>query len=93
VSMSTPYPLQLEFQAERRITWWRPLVQWFLAIPHLMIAGALCSLRQVLTLVSFFSVQSIHSSAFICTCGEVTHGAIPGSMTDRLQTLNHRTQY
>jgi hypothetical protein len=56
VSMSVPYPLQLEFQADTHITRWRPLVQWLYAIPHLMIAGALRSLRQVLTLVSFFTV-------------------------------------
>jgi hypothetical protein len=31
-------------------------VQWLLAIPHLMIALALRSLRQVLTLISFFTV-------------------------------------
>ncbi len=53
---SAPYPLQLEFQAARSITRWRPLVQWLLAIPHLMIAWALRSLRQVLTLISFFTV-------------------------------------
>ena len=56
MSMSAPYPLQLEFHADRRITRWRPFVQWLLAIPHLMIAWALRSLRQVLTLISFFTV-------------------------------------
>jgi hypothetical protein len=56
VSMSVPYPLQLEFQADTHITRWRPLVQWLYAIPHLMIAGALRSLRQVLTLISLFTV-------------------------------------
>lgn len=53
---SAPYPLQLEFQAAPSITRWRPLVQWLLAIPHLMIVWALRSLRQVLTLISFFTV-------------------------------------
>ena len=56
MSMSAPSPLQLEFHADRRITRWRPLVQWLLAIPHLMIAWALRSLRQVLTLISLFTV-------------------------------------
>jgi len=50
VSTSAPYPLKLDFNADRRITGWRPLVQWLLAIPHLMIAWALRSLRQVLIL-------------------------------------------
>jgi hypothetical protein len=56
VSMSAPYPLQLDFQADRHIARWRPLVQWLLAIPHLMIVWALRSLRLVLTLISFFAV-------------------------------------
>jgi hypothetical protein len=56
VSMSAPYPLQLEFHADRHITRWRPLVQWLLAVPHLMIASALRTLRQILTLISFFIV-------------------------------------
>jgi hypothetical protein len=44
--MSTSAPsLQLEFHADRHITRWRPLVQWLLAIPHLMIAYALRSVR------------------------------------------------
>jgi hypothetical protein len=58
MSASIPFPLQLEFRAEPQITRWRPLVQWALAIPHLMIASALRSLRQVLTLISFFTVVS-----------------------------------
>ncbi|MGP8063198.1 MAG: DUF4389 domain-containing protein [Acidimicrobiales bacterium] len=54
--MSAPYPLQLEFHADRHVTRWRPLVQWLLAIPHLLIVWALRSLRQVLTLISLFAV-------------------------------------
>lgn len=56
MSVSAPYPLQLEFHAETRITRWRPLVQWLLAVPQLMIAQALRSLRGVLTLISLFTV-------------------------------------
>jgi hypothetical protein len=56
MSMPAPNPLQLEFDADRHITRWRPLVQWLLAIPHLVIAWALRTLRQVLTLISFFAV-------------------------------------
>jgi hypothetical protein len=48
--------LQLELHADRHITRWRPLVQCLLAIPHLLIAWALRSLRQVLTLISLFMV-------------------------------------
>ncbi len=47
--LSAPYPVQLDLHADHHITRWRPLVQWLLAIPHLMIAYALRCLRQVLT--------------------------------------------
>jgi hypothetical protein len=56
VSIATPYPVQLEFHGERRITRWHPLVQWLFAVPHLMISSALRSLRQVLILISLFTV-------------------------------------
>ncbi|TML40979.1 MAG: DUF4389 domain-containing protein [Actinobacteria bacterium] len=56
MAISAPYPLQLDFQADTHITRWRPLVQWLLAVPQLMIANALRSLRQVLTLISLFTV-------------------------------------
>ena len=57
MSMPATNPLQLELRADRHITRWRPLVQWLLAVPHLMIAYALRTLRQVLTLISFFTVM------------------------------------
>src|SRR5205823_8355953 len=54
--IALPYPAQLEFDADRQIKRWRPLVQWLLAVPHLMVANALSSLRGVLTLISLFAV-------------------------------------
>ncbi len=56
MSVPVPYPLQLELHADRHIARWRPLVQWLLATPHLMIAYALRLVRQALTLISFFTV-------------------------------------
>jgi hypothetical protein len=56
MSMSAPFPAQVEFHGDRRITWWKPLVQWALAIPQLMVASALRSLREVLILISLFTV-------------------------------------
>ncbi len=56
MSLSAPFPAQLEFHGDRHITRWRPLVQWLLAIPQMMVASALRSLRQVLTLISLFTV-------------------------------------
>jgi hypothetical protein len=54
--MSIPYPAQLEFNGDEHIARWRPLVQWLLGIPQLLIANALSSLRSILTLISFFTV-------------------------------------
>ena len=56
MSVSAPYPAQVNFHGERHIARWRPLVQWLLAIPHLVVSSVLRSLRQVLTLISFFTV-------------------------------------
>jgi hypothetical protein len=56
VAMSIPYPVQLDLHAERRVARWRPLVQWLFAVPHLLIVNVLGSLRNVLTLISFFTV-------------------------------------
>jgi hypothetical protein len=56
MAMSISYPVQLDFEADARISRWRPLVQWALAIPHLLIVNVLSSLRNVLTLISFFMV-------------------------------------
>jgi hypothetical protein len=56
MTVATPYPTQLEFRGDLHIARWRPLVQWLLAIPHLLIASALSTLRNVLTLIAFFTV-------------------------------------
>ena len=42
--------------ADPHIARWRPLVQWFLAVPHLAVANALRTLRGILTLVSLVTV-------------------------------------
>jgi hypothetical protein len=56
MSMPLPFPAQVDFHGDRNITRWRPLVQWLLAIPQLLVASALRSLRQVLILISLFTV-------------------------------------
>ena len=56
MSVSTPYPAQVELHADGHITRWRPLIQWLLAVPQLMVAEVLSSLRGVLTLISLFTV-------------------------------------
>jgi hypothetical protein len=56
MTVATPYPTQLEFRADLHIARWRPLVQWLLVIPHLLIANALSTLRSILTLVALVTV-------------------------------------
>jgi hypothetical protein len=50
------YPLRLNIEYPERIANWRPLVQWLLAIPYLIVAGVLYWLTGVLTIVAFFTV-------------------------------------
>jgi len=56
--MSAPltYPARVEFADTDTIQRWRPAYQWVLAIPQLAIASALRSLRQVLIVISLFTV-------------------------------------
>lgn len=54
--MSLSYPATLDFRGSPRIARWRPLVQWLLAAPQLLIAYALGILRAVLLVIAFFPV-------------------------------------
>jgi len=46
-------PITLELRAtDNRTARWRPLVQWFLAIPHLIVIDALSTLRAILGVIS-----------------------------------------
>jgi hypothetical protein len=56
MTLATPYPTQLGFEGSPRIAHWRPLVHWLLAIPQLLVANALSTLRGVLTLIALFTV-------------------------------------
>jgi hypothetical protein len=51
-----PYPAALRIDTPERIARWRPLVQWFLAIPHLLITYALGYLAGIVAIVSWFVV-------------------------------------
>ena len=52
MAMATAYPATVNFAADRHAARWRPLVQWLLAVPHLVVVNALSSLRGILTLIS-----------------------------------------
>ena len=50
------YPLRLEVEYPEHMDRWRPLVQWLLAIPYLIIASVLYWLTGILTFVAFFTI-------------------------------------
>jgi hypothetical protein len=50
------YPAGLDFEGPVQVRNWRPLVNWVLGIPQILIVYALRALRQVLLLIAFFSI-------------------------------------
>jgi len=50
------YPAQFTFDAPERVANWRPLVQWLLAIPHLVIVYVLQTVADLLAVVSWFAI-------------------------------------
>jgi hypothetical protein len=55
---STPetYPAQLQFDPPEKITNWRPLVQWLLAIPHWIVLYVLRFVAEILAIGSWFII-------------------------------------
>jgi hypothetical protein len=56
MTTATVHAANVRFDADPHIARWRPLVQWLLAVPHLIVANALHTLRSILTLVSLVTV-------------------------------------
>ena len=60
--MTTPvpagagFPLQLDLDAPVAIARWRPIVQWFLAIPHFVVLYVLAIVQRVVFIISFFAI-------------------------------------
>ena len=50
------YPATFRFDAPERIANWRPLVQWLLAIPHMLVLYALGVVSEVLSVISWFAI-------------------------------------
>jgi ABC-type multidrug transport system fused ATPase/permease subunit len=50
------YPARVEIDPPEETVRWRPLVQWFLAIPHLFVLNALQSVTQALAIISWFAI-------------------------------------
>ncbi len=53
---TTAHPTDLQLDAPNEIANWRPAVNWLLDIPHLMVANALGSVANVLSIISWFSI-------------------------------------
>jgi Domain of unknown function (DUF4389) len=50
------YPARLGFEGPYEVKNWRPLVNWILAVPHMLVAYALNIFATVLTILAFFFV-------------------------------------
>ena len=50
------YPVSIDVETPERLANWRPLVQWILAIPHLIIASALSQVQRVIAVISWFAI-------------------------------------
>jgi Domain of unknown function (DUF4389) len=50
------YPVRLHIEYPEHTDNWRPLVQWLLAIPYLIVASVLYWLTGVLSIIAFFTV-------------------------------------
>ncbi|MDQ1373325.1 MAG: hypothetical protein QOJ09_663 [Actinomycetota bacterium] len=78
MSTAAVYPATIDLEADNRVARWRPLVQWLLAIPHLVVVNALSTLRGVLSLISAVIV--------------VFTGRIPRSLFDAI-TMTYRYEW
>ncbi len=50
------YPAQLNVRTPDKVANWRPLVQWIMAIPHLIISYVLTFVAEVVAVVSWFAI-------------------------------------
>jgi Domain of unknown function (DUF4389) len=50
------YPVRLDIEYPEHIANWRPLVQWLLAIPYLIVAGVLGWLTGIMAFIAFFTI-------------------------------------
>jgi Domain of unknown function (DUF4389) len=50
------YPVRLEMEYPEHIANWRPLVQWLLAIPYLIVAGILLYVAEIVAFIAIFVI-------------------------------------
>jgi hypothetical protein len=54
--MSSTYPVDIQLDAPLEVARWRPLVHWLLVIPHLIVAGALAFVAEILVFLGWFAI-------------------------------------
>jgi hypothetical protein len=59
------YPVVVELERGYDVKNWRPLVNWILVIPQLLVAGVLLTVTRVLHLISFFTILFTKKNPFI----------------------------
>jgi hypothetical protein len=50
------YPVRLDIEYPEHVANWRPLVQWLLVIPYLIVAGVLGWLTGIMAFIAFFTI-------------------------------------
>jgi Domain of unknown function (DUF4389) len=53
---SPPFPATFSFDPPEKVANWRPLVNWLLAIPHLVILNVLQTVSRVVGVISWFAI-------------------------------------
>lgn len=56
MGMTSAYPVQLDLDAPLEVARWRPLVNWLLALPHVVVLYVLQTVFAVLAVVSWFAI-------------------------------------
>lgn len=56
MASTSAYPVQLDLEAPLEVARWRPLVHWFLAIPHLVVLYVLGLVLYLLLIVAWFAI-------------------------------------
>jgi hypothetical protein len=50
------YPVRIEYDYPETVNRWRPLVQWILAIPYLIVAGILLYVAEIVAFIAVFVI-------------------------------------
>jgi Domain of unknown function (DUF4389) len=64
-SSASGYPVTVDFQRDLKVANWRPLVNWLLAIPHIIVLYGLNAIHGVLWFLSFFTILFTKRNPFV----------------------------